>query len=168
MDEGERMVQCFRGGFNGSRLPLIGIHSIATPDNPLDPNPPNNTSNTIVRKVPPRERGANQGPAQKMRSNFFQNRRMPDLKYFQGTGDEEYPDRNSFCGLFKWKKEKNEQDPEDDIEHPDTVLVEPPLKGSRIKLENKPCGGDKKQGKENIFAGLTPVYLFSPSKPVNI
>jgi hypothetical protein len=51
-----------------------------------------------------------------MRSNFFQNGRMPDLKDFQGTGDEEYPNRNTVCGLLRWKNEENDQDPEDHVE----------------------------------------------------
>jgi hypothetical protein len=55
---------------------------------------------------------------------------MPELKYFQGTGNEEHPGRNSLCGLFRGEEERSEQDPEDDIEQAGTVLIEPPLKGA--------------------------------------
>ena len=75
---------------------------------------------------------------------------MPELKAFQGACDRKNQDRNSVCRLFGRKKEEGGEDPEDLVQNPRAVVVEPAISGTGIEFEGEPKRGDDQEGQSGI------------------
>ncbi len=57
----------------------------------MQPKPTHQTTQNIMRKVPPDECGADEGGAEKGASYQLQKRRVPKLKGFEDAGDNKNP-----------------------------------------------------------------------------
>ncbi len=105
-----------------------------------------------MREVPVNKRCPDQSPSQEARPNLLQEPWTPQLKNLKGTGYNENTDRYPSEISFSSHEQKNDQDPEDLIQKPSSIVVEPQSPRTGIEFEQKPQGRDDQEASNDVFS----------------